>query len=141
MQIEISARPGLKIALCGAALMLIGVAIAGYHFESTANALIPPNDTHEIVPLVPSVVGALLVFLGSIRASLAVRPPLLAFLGFVLFIAATAIPLVLAKMLPRTISGPGTLPSLLPLVVLRIIGLIFLSTALLRLVLGARKKA
>jgi hypothetical protein len=121
--------------------MLIGVAIAGYQFESTANALIPPNDSGQIVPLVPSVVGALLVFLGSIRASLAVRPPLLALLGIALFIAATAIPLVLARMLPRMITDRGTLPSLLPLVVLRIIGLIFLSTALLRLVLCARNKA
>jgi cbb3-type cytochrome oxidase subunit 1 len=141
MQIEISARPGLKIALCGAALMLIGVALASYHFESTANALTPTNDARQIVPLVPSVVGALLVFLGSIRASLAVRPLLLALLGIVLFIAATAIPPVVAQMFPRMISDHATLPSLLPLFVLRIIGLIFLSTALLRLLLGARNKA
>jgi hypothetical protein len=141
MQIESTARPGLKIALCGAALMLIGVAIAGYQFESTANALIPPDDTHEIVPLVPSVVGALFVFVGSIRVSLVVRPRRLALLGFILFIAATAIPLVLAQIFPRMITDRGTLPSLLPLVVLRIIGLIFLSTALLRLVLAARNKA
>jgi len=121
--------------------MLIGVAIAGYQFESTANALIPPDDTHEIVPLVPSVVGALFVFVGSIRVSLVVRPRRLALLGFILFIAATAIPLVLAQIFPRMITDRGTLPSLLPLVVLRIIGLIFLSTALLRLVLAARNKA
>jgi hypothetical protein len=141
MQIEITARPGLNIAFCGAALMFIGVAFAGYQFEPPVNGLIPTDDTHHIVPLVPSVVGALLVFFGSIRASLAVRPLRLAVLGLILFIAAIATPLVVAQMFPRMHPDRVTLPSLLPLFVLRIIGLIFLSTALLRLLLGARNKA
>jgi hypothetical protein len=141
MRIENTARPGLKIALCGAALMLIGVALAAYQFKSPASAQVPPNDTHQIVPLLPSVVGALLALLGSIRVSLTMRPSRVAAFGIILFIAATAIPLVVAQMFPSMINDLGSLPSLLPLFVLRIIGLMFLSTALLRLLLGARNKA
>jgi hypothetical protein len=141
MRIENTVRPGLKIALCGAALMLIGVALTAYQFKSPASAQVPLNDTHEIVPLVPSVVGALLALLGSIRVSLTVRPSRLAAFGFILFIAAIAIPLVVAQIFPRMITDRGTLPYLLPLFVLRIIGLVFLSTALLRVLVGARNKA
>ena len=121
--------------------MLIGVALAVYQFKSPASAQVPPNETHEIVPLVPSVVGSLLALLGSIRVSLTMRPSRVAAFGIVLFIAATAIPLVVAQMFPRMIAELGTLPDLLPLFVLRIIGLMFLSTALLRVLVGARNKA
>jgi hypothetical protein len=141
MRIENTARPGLKIALCGASLMLIGLALAAYQFKSPDRAQVPPNDTHEIVLLVPSVVGALLVLLGSIRVSLTMRPSRVALFGIILFIAATAIPPFVAQMFPRMITDLNTLPSLLPLFVLRIIGLMFLSTALLRLLLGASNKA
>jgi hypothetical protein len=132
---------GLKISLSGAALMLIGAAIGSQiQIESSANMMVSAKDAREIVALVPSIVGSLMTFVGSIRMSLTVRPLRLAALGFVLVVVASALPLAVAQVVPEMNTYKWTLPSVLPVFVLRIVGLIFFSTAVLRLLLGARDK-
>src|ERR1700734_2143568 len=132
---------GLKVSLCGAALMLIGAAIGSQvQIESSASMMVTAKDAREIVSLVPSIIGSLMTFVGSIRMSLTVRPLRLAALGFVLVVAAGALPLAVSQVVPEMNTYKWTLPSVLPVFVLRIVGLIFFSTAVLRLLLGARDK-
>jgi hypothetical protein len=140
-QIERTARlVGLKITLCGAALMLIGAAI-GHQFDSAANTAVAVNDAGEIAPFVPSVTGALLTFWGAIRISVIARPLPLAAVGFILDIAANAVPFAAAHVFPEMAKYHWTLPSLLPLFILRIVGLMFFATAVLRLLVKARDKS
>jgi hypothetical protein len=128
-----------KIALCGASLMVMGVAIsAQLHLDNPANAVIADREAREVLPLVPSIAGACLIFLASTRISLTARRSYLLVFGFVFLIMATALPFAAARLFPAMNTYHWALSSLLPLFVLRIIGLIFLSTALLRLLVGKK---
>jgi hypothetical protein len=140
MQIEPAARlVGSKIALCGAALMIVGAAV-GYQFDSAANTAVVVNDAGKIVPFVPTAVGALLTFWGAIRISVVARPLPLAAVGFILDIAANAVPFAAAHLITGVTTYHWTLTSLLPLFILRIVGLMFFSTAVVRLFANGRDK-
>jgi hypothetical protein len=141
MQIEHEARLiGLKIALCGAALMIVGAAI-GHQFDSAANTAVAVDDAGKIVPLVPTAAGALLTFWGAIRISVVDRPLPLAAVGFILEIVANSVPFAAAHLIPGAAAYHWTLPSLLPLSIVRIVGLMFFSTAMLRLLTKGRDKS
>jgi hypothetical protein len=142
MQIENAVQPlGWKIALCGVALMLIGVALgAQTQRDNPAGTVVTAKDARGMVPLVPSVVGAVLTFLGAIRISLATRPLRSAALGFVLVVVVSTLPLAAAELFPELKTYRWTVPSVLPLFVFRIVGLIFLSTGVLRLLSKARDR-
>jgi hypothetical protein len=128
-----------KIALCGATLMVMGVAIgAQLRLDNPAHAVIVDREARKVLPLAPSFAGACLIFLASIRISLTARPTHLLAFGFALLIVATAFPYAAAQLFPALKTYDWDLFSLLPLFVLRIIGLIFLSTALLRLIVAKR---
>jgi hypothetical protein len=132
---------GLKIALYGVALMLIGIGLANQlQGDSTTTISAAGREAERIVPMIPSIAGALLTFWGSIRLSLVVPLLPLAAAGLVLAIVATAFPLAAAEFFPDMRTYQWTLPSLLPLFVLRITGLIFFSTAVLRWLLSFRKR-
>jgi hypothetical protein len=132
---------GLKIALCGAALLLIGAALGTqFRLETAASAGGTAKSAREIVPLVPSTAGALLTFLGAIRISLTTRPLRLVVLGLILVVVAIAIPFALAQLFPEMRTYKWTLSFLLPLVTRWIIGLTCFSTALWRLVMSTRKR-
>jgi hypothetical protein len=94
MQLENAARlVDLEIALCGAALMLIGVAISSQiPPENSANAMGSAKDARGIVPLVPSVAGDFLTFFGALRISLTARPLRTVALGFVLLVVGSVAP-------------------------------------------------
>jgi hypothetical protein len=141
MQIEHAGRlVGLKIALCGAALILVGPAI-GHQFDIPANTAVAVDDAGKIVPFVPGAAGALLTFWGAIRISVVARPLPLAAIGFILDIAANAVPFAAAHLIPGLATYHWTLPSLLPLFILRIVGLMFFSTAVVRLFAKERDKS
>jgi hypothetical protein len=134
-------RVGWKIALCGVALMLVGVAFGGrIHFEISTNTAVAVGNTHEIVPLVPTIAGAVLTFLGAIRISLVTRPLRLGAFGLVLVAVATAFPFVAVQLLSEIETYERTVPSLALLFTLRVVGLIFVSTAFLRFFVNARGK-
>jgi hypothetical protein len=141
MQIEPAARlVGLKIALCGAALMLVGAAI-GHQFNTATNTAVAVDDAGKIVSFVPATAGALLTFWGAIRISVVARPLPLAAVGFILDIAANAVPFAAAHLITGVATYHWPLTSLLPLFILRIVGLMLFSTAVLRLFVKARDKS
>jgi len=143
MEIEAEARlVGLKIALYGVALMLVGVGLANQLQVGDAAARLSAagNETQRIVPLVPSLAGALLTLWGAIRLSILVSPLPLAVVGFILEIAANIFPFAAAQLFPEMKTYHWVLPSLLPLFVVRITGLMLFSTAVLRWLLSSRWK-
>jgi hypothetical protein len=122
--------------------MLVGAALGNQvQLESSASAVVAAKDVPEIVPLVPAALGALLIFWGSIRISLTARPLHLLPLGFILVVVASALPFVAGQLFPEMKGYHWTLPSSLPLFIVRITGLIFLSAALLRLLVSAKDRA
>jgi hypothetical protein len=104
------------------------------------NAIHSATDARGLVPLVPSVAGALLAFFAAIRISLTARPLRAVALGFVLLVVGSVVPFAAAQLIPSMKSHSWTFPSLLPLFALRIVGLIVLSTVLLRLVVRASER-
>jgi len=143
MQIEAEARlVGLKIALCGVALMLVGVGLANelQAGDAAASLSATGNEAQRIVPLVPSLAGALLTLWGAIRLSVLVSPLPLLLTGFFLEIAANIFPFAAAQLFPEMKTYHWILPSLLPLFVVRITGLLLFSTAVLRWLLSSRRK-
>lgn len=94
----------------------------------------------EIVPLIPTIAGALLTFWGGIRMSLAMRPLHLLVLGPILLVGAYEGPFLAAELFPEIGNHSWTGPSVLLLFTYRIVGLIFFSTALLRLLLRTKDK-
>jgi hypothetical protein len=143
MQIEVEARlVGLKIALYGVALMLMGVGLANQLQvgDGAATLSAAGSGTQRIVPLVPSLAGALLTLWGAIRLSVLVSPLPLAVTGFLLEIAAHIFPFAAAQLFPEMKTYHWVLPSLLPLFVVRITGLMLFSTAVLRRLVSASRK-
>ena len=132
---------GLKIALCGVALMCMGIAIAGQlQLEASANRA--AKNVPEVVSLIPSIVGALLTFLGAIRISLTARPRHLLAFGFVLVIAASVLPGAVSRLFPEPlVAHHWTPPLVLSFFVLRVDGLILFSTACLRLLIRERSRS
>jgi len=133
---------GVKILVNGSVLMLLGIAIG------KQMALQPSDGTaiafargREIVPLIPAVAGALLTFWGGIRMSLAMRPLQLLILGPILIVGAYGGPLLAVQFFPEFGNHNWSGPSVLLLFTYRIVGLIFFSTALLRLLLRTKDKS
>jgi hypothetical protein len=121
--------------------MLISTALGSQvQLEGSARAMVTIKGVPEIVPLVPAALGALLKFWGSIRTSLTARPLHLLPFGLILAVVATVLPFVAAQLFPEMKSYPWTLLSVVPLFVVPITGLIFLSTALLRLAVGTKDR-
>ena len=128
---------GLKIALYGVALMFVGIGLAN-QLRAESRATI--SVATMIVPMIPSIVGALLTFWGSIRLSLVVPLLPLAVAGLLLVVLASVFPLAAAQVFADMRTYHWTLPSLVPLFVLRIAGIVFFSTAVLRWLLNLQRK-
>jgi hypothetical protein len=125
-----------KIALCGGVLIVMRVAIsAQLHLNCSANVVIANREAREVLPFVPSIAGSCLIFLASIRISVTTLPPHLLAFGFALLIVATTFPFAAGQLFPAMKAYHWDPCSLLFLFVVRIIGIIFLSTALLRLII------
>jgi hypothetical protein len=143
MQIDSEVRVvATKTALYGVALMLFGVGLSNQlQVDSAASSLSQGiKEAEQILPMIPSIVGALLSFWGAIRLSVAIEPPPLAAMGVVLEIGANAFPFVAARLSPGMKDYQWVLPSLMPLFILRIAGLMFFSTGVLRWLLSVGNK-
>ncbi len=143
MRIESEARVvGTKIALYGVALMLLGIGLADQlHVESTAtNMSLASKEAARILPMIPSIFGALLTFWGATRLSITITPVRLVVSGVILEIAASLFPFAASQLFPAMTSYRWLWPFLLPLFVLRTVGLMFFSLAVLRWLLSVRKK-
>lgn len=128
---------GWKLTLCGCALMLFGGAIAGWiQLEDSGGSLASTSSARLLIPLVPVGIGALLVLLGAARLVLSTRPAYLLLLGLFLDISAHSIPLTVPRIFSGASIGGWSLPGLLPLYVMQAVGLILISAAFLRLLIG-----
>ncbi len=133
---------GVRIFVCGSALMILGIAIGKQlALQPADGTMIAFARGRELVTLVPAVAGALLTFWGGVRMSLTMRPLHLLVLGPILLVGAEAGPLLAAKLFPEigNYGWPGV--SVLPLFTYRIVGFILLSTCPLRLFLRTRNKS
>lgn len=117
----------LTIALCGLSLVAIGLGVA---LQLQVEVSTSPRTEHfaDLVFLAPSVVGALLMFLGAIRIGLTARGHLLSF-GLAL-IAGISLAMTAVRFSPN--SSSRATRTLASLNILRIDGVVF-STALWRL--------
>lgn len=132
---------GWKLTLCGCALMLLGGAIAGrIQVEDSGGSLASTSSARLLVPLVPVGIGALLVLLGAARLVLSTRPAYLLLLGLFLDISAHSIPLTALKIISGASTEGWSLPWLLPLYVMQAVGLILISAAFLRLLIGVGQR-
>jgi hypothetical protein len=139
---KVSQQRGLKIACSGFTLVLIAIAV---------ELQLPPSgsSTSEIISmhlgesafLVPSIVGSVLIFAGLVRIGVIARPVVVLIGGLALFLVASFLPLLSASFLPTFATRHSTVPFLMPLVVLRLLGLIFFSMGILRLLCAQRKKS
>jgi putative Mn2+ efflux pump MntP len=128
---------GLKILMSGIGLMLVATALdAGLRGSNDSNV----TSEQDFIMFMPAVAGALLVFAGGLRTSVTTRPKRAAIVGLILFVVASALPIVASVMSPPLREFIGTGASLIALFTCRIVGLICLSTALLRWSLDRRRK-
>jgi hypothetical protein len=131
---------GLRIACCGFVLVLIAIAVSNQvpRLSSSNNGSFSVR-ARQAALLIPSIVGSVLIFAGVIRIGTTARPGILLFGGLSLFLAASFLPLLSAPFLSAFATGHSAVPFLLPLFVLRFLGLILFSMGILRS-LGAGRK-
>ena len=122
---------GLNIALCGVSLMSIGLAIA-LQLQLEGSASPKGEYLAELVSFAPSVVGALLTFLGAIRIGLTARPGHSLFSGLALIAGITILTTTAVRFSPNS-SWHATRTLGFSLIILRIDGLVLVATALWRL--------
>jgi hypothetical protein len=133
VQCKVARVMGLNMALCGLSLMSIGLAISlQLQLEGSAN----PTEVQlaEVVSFATSVVGALLTFLGAIRIGLTARPGHSLSSGLAL-VAGISLLTMMAVRLSTNSSWDATKTLGLSLIILRIDGLVLVSTALWRLLI------
>jgi len=132
---------GLRVALYGIALMLVGIGLANQlHAESAATMSLASKEAANIVPMIPSIAGALLTLWGAIRLALVISRLVLAVFGAVLVVLAGTLPVAAAQLFPAMRTYHWSLASLIPVFTLRIVGLIFFSIAVLRWLPRTRNK-
>jgi len=135
------ASAGLKILLCGTALMLVGVAVAMRPEFQNGDADAPsPLHINSIIARIPIVTGGVIALLGGTRMSMGIRPLARTLLGAGFFIGAIATPILVTQHDPSFTDQPWTTSALMPFFVFRILGLIFASTGLLRVFPGDKGK-
>jgi hypothetical protein len=120
----------LSAGLC---VMILGIRFAySYDPINTTTAVgtaVPPGDATLFLPVV---VGGLITFVAAVRFSLLIRPRRLIILGVVLVCAGALGPIAVSTYIPALKGFSWTGPVLVPLFISRILGFIFLSTAILR---------
>jgi len=98
------------------------------------------KEAANIVPMIPSIAGALLTLWGAIRLALVISRLVLAVFGAVLVVLAGTLPVPAAQLFPAMRTYHWSLASLIPVFTLRIVGLIFFSIAVLRWLPRTRNK-
>lgn len=136
-----SVSAGLKILLCGTALMVFGVAVAMRpEFQNSDANSSSPVHINSLIARIPIVVGAVIALLGGTRMSMGIRPLARTLLGAAFFIGAVAAPMLVTKLDPSFVDQTWTTSALMPFFVFRILGLVCASTGLLRVFPGDKEK-
>jgi hypothetical protein len=122
----------LALFAAGVAVLFVSLSLA-HSFSVSAR----PNPQERVSPgalrlMLPAIVGGLLAFVGGIRVSLFARPWILIIGGTLLLFTSWFAPAVVSG-IPALQNFSWTGPALLILILLRILGLIFSTTGVLRL--------
>ena len=135
-----SASAGLKILLCGTALMVFGVAVAMRPEFQNGDASSSPDHVNSVIARIPIVAGAVIALFGGTRMSMGIRPLPRTLLGAGFFIGAVAAPILATRVDPTLADRTWTTSALMPFFVFRILGLICASTGLLKVFPGDNTK-
>lgn len=123
----------MMLLSAGLCVMILGIRFAySYDPNNTTTAVgtaIRPADATLFLPVI---VGGLITFVAAVRFSLLIRPRRLIILGVVLVCAGALGPIAVSTYIPAMKDVSWTGPVLVPLFISRILGFIFLSTAILR---------
>jgi len=121
------------LLLAGLCVMILGIRfVYSYDPNNTTSAIgtaIRPSDATLFLPVI---VGGLITFVAAVRFSLIIRPRRLIILGVVLVCAGSLGPIAVSSYIPAMKDFSWTGPVLVPLFIDRVVGFIFLSTAILR---------
>lgn len=123
----------LTLLAAGIAVLFLSLALA--HSFSTSPPSDPSNPSFpdDLPFMLPALVGGLLIFVGAVRVSLFARPWNLVIAGAVLLLASWFAPFVVSA-IPALKDFLWNRPTLLVLILFRILGLILSTTGALRLV-------
>jgi hypothetical protein len=127
--------------MAGLCVMIIGIRLAhSYDPNSTTTAVGTPIRPGDATLFLPVIVGGLITFVAAVRFSLLIRPRRLVILGVALVCAGVLGPAFVSTYVPAMRGFSWTGPVLVPLFIGRILGFIFLSTAVLRRLLPQEPK-
>ncbi len=119
--------------LAGLCVMILGIRFAyTYEPDNTTTAIGTPVGANDAALFLPVIVGGLITFVAAVRFSLLITPLRLIVLGVALVCAAVLGPTALSAYIPAMKAFSWTGPVLVPLFIGRILGFVFLSTAILR---------
>ena len=121
------------LLLAGLCMTMFGIALTHSFPPGNANAAIGERfHPRESIRLAPIVAGGLLLFVSVVRLSLLMRPRNMLVLGMALVFGAVLVPVAVSTYLPAAWDSSWTGAVLEPLFIARILGLILLSTGILR---------
>lgn len=121
------------LLLAGLCVMILGIRFAyTYDPDNTTTAIGTPVGSNDAVLFLPVIVGGLITFVAAVRFSLLITPRRLVILGVAMLCAAVLGPTAVSAYIPAMKDFSWTGPVLVPLFIGRILGFIFLSTAILR---------
>lgn len=122
----------LTLLATGIVVLLLSIALA-YSAQSASLAeTSQPSSSVQLPYLIPTLLGGLLTFIAGIRVTLFARPWNLVFGGVILVLASWFAPAAISA-IPQLKGLTWTGPTLLALLLFRILGLIFSTTGALRL--------
>jgi len=122
----------LTLLAAGIVVLLLSLSLAHSFSNSPHLDRAKPSPPDDLPFMLAALVGGLMVFVGGVRVSLFVRPWNLVFGGTFLLLASWFTPLVVTT-IPTLNDFSWNRPTLLVLILLRILGLILSTTGALRL--------
>jgi len=122
----------LTLLAAGIAVLFLSMSLAYSFSTSPQSDPAKPSSPDDLPFLLPALVGGLLIFVGGIRVSLFARPWNLVVGGTLLLLASWFAPLLVSA-IPALKEFSWNRPTLLVLILLRILGLILSTTGALRL--------
>lgn len=120
----------LRIIWCAAILMLFGFAISR---QDSGTIHVFGLRWWGSLSAMPVIAGGILAFVGAVRMSLVMRPLNLLVLGAALVVATFAVPISAAQLFPALKTYAWTGASQVPLWLSEFVGMMFVSTGVLRL--------
>lgn len=119
--------------LAGLFVMILGIRFAyTYDPDNATTVIATPAASNDAARFLPVIVGGLATFVAAVRFSLLISPRRLVALGVALICASVLGPTTVSTYIPSLKDFSWTGPVLVPLFIGRILGFIFLTTAILR---------